>query len=452
MAQYVVPLDTIDGYKRYEIMMLASGKDGKVTTAFNPMPVEVRVADGGAGDAFGRLRVAESYTLGDYKHIYGIDTNNFIDLKVNGGNITFQANKSCVRLSTSTGSTSRAVHQTKMYHNYMPGKSQYIKTTVNFYAAVANTVKRTGYFDDLNGIFLQQDGDGTLSFIIRTNTSGTASDARKVTQANWNIDKCDGNGPSGFSLDITKTQIVFMDFQWLGVGRVRCGFVHNGRIVVAHEFYNDNNLATVYMANPNLPVRCEIANTATSAGGYFDQICSSVVSEGGYSESGLDWGLDGGNVAESISTTADTPIIAIRLKNSFNSYPNRVIVRMQEIGVYAETSPVIWKLIKLPGLSSITLSGPTWTSVGDNSAVEYSLLGTAISGGEVLVSGFAGASSPGASTKGMGSGSNFDPTSAKKNFIAQNMDSTDSEIYVLTAKAIGATAQAWANIQWREIV
>lgn len=451
MAQYIVPLDIQDGNQRYEVMMLSSGKDGNVTTVHNPMPVEVRVADGAAGDAFGRLRVSEAFTLGDYKHVYGIDTGNFNDLKVDGGDIVFQANKACARLSTSTGSTSRAVHQTKMYHNYMPGKSQLIKSTVNFYSAVANTVKRTGYFDDLNGVFFQQDGDGTLSFVIRTNTSGTASDARKVTQANWNIDKCNGTGPSGLTLDITKTQIVFFDFQWLGVGRVRCGFVHNGRTIVAHEFYNSNVLDVVYMSNPNLPVRCEIANTGTSVGGYFDQICASVVSEGGYVESGRDWALDGGITAETVTTSADMPIIAIRLKNTFNGYPNRAIVRMQEIGLYAETNPIIWKLIRLPGLSSITLSSPTWTSVSDTSTVEYSLLATAISGGDVLISGFAGASSPGGSNKGMGSGSNFNPTTAKKNFISQSIDSSDSEIYVLTARAIGANAQAWANIQWREI-
>lgn len=450
MAQYVVPLDTIDGYKRYEIMMLASGKDGKVTTSYNPLPTAITRVDGAAADAFGRLRVSSEFTLGDYKHTYGIDPN-FVDSLTNGGTVTHQSNQACARLATTSNSSSRAIHQTKLYHNYMPGKSQFIKSTVNFYAAVPNVTKRTGYFDDLDGIYFQQEGDGTLSFVIRTNVSGTPSDARKVTQANWNIDKCDGTGVSGFTLDITKTQIVFIDFQWLGVGRVRCGFVHNGQIVVAHEFYNSNVLTTVYMSNPNLPVRCEIQNVGTTTGGYFDQICSSVVSEGGYVETGIDWALDGGVVAQSVPTTEDYPIIALRLKNTFRSYTNRVVVRMGNIGLYAETNAVIWKLIKLPGLSSITLSGATWTSVDDDSAVEYSLLGTAITGGDTIDAGFVGASSPGGSNKGMGSASLTDPSSAKKNYIVQNMAANDSEIYVLTGKAIGAAANVWATLQWREI-
>ena len=431
--------------------MIASDKSGTLVTEDTPFPTSFSNITGPASDAFGRLRTSEAFTLGDHKHIYGLNTNSFNDLTVNGGAVTYRTNEASVRLSTTTQSGSRTVHQTKIYHNYMPGKSQLIKSTANFYAAVPNVTKRTGYFDDYNGIFFQQEGDGTLSFVIRTNLTGTPSDARKITQANWNKDKCDGTGNTGYNIDITKTFIFFTDFQWLGVGRVRCGFVHNGQTIVAHEFYNDNVLPTVYMSNPNLPVRCEIVNTAASAGGYFDQICASVVSEGGYAESGIDWSLDGGIVAKSVLTTGDLPLIAIRLKNSFKSLPNRVYVRMQNLSVYAESNAVIWKLVKLPNLAAITLSSPTWSSLSNDSAVEYSLLGTAYSGGDTLISGFAGASSPGGSTKGMGSTSESNPTSSKRNFIAQNIASDDSEIYVLAARAIGATASVWAAMQWREI-
>ncbi|NBP16069.1 hypothetical protein EBU95_17040, partial [bacterium] len=230
-----------------------------VTGTFNTTitgTITTTVVDG-AADAFGRLRVSEAFTLGDYKHTYGIDPN-FRDTLSNGGTVTHITNQAAARLATSNNASSRAVHQTKQYHNYMPGKSQLIKSTINFYSATANVTKRTGYYDDLNGIYFEQIGSGELAFVIRTDTSGTASDARRAIQSSWNKDKCDGTGASGFNLDITKTQIFWIDFQWLGVGRVRCGFVHNGVMIVAHEFYNSNNLPVVYMSNPNLPVRCEI--------------------------------------------------------------------------------------------------------------------------------------------------------------------------------------------------
>jgi hypothetical protein len=422
---------------------------GNVNAVFTGT-VTTTVVDG-QQDAFGRLRVSEAFTLGDYKHTYGIDPN-FRDTLTNGGTVTHIANQACARLATTSNTSSRAIHQTKMYHNYMPGKSQLIKTTINFYAATTNVTKRTGYYDDLNGIYFEQNGAGVLSFVIRTNTSGTASDTRRITQADWNKDKCDGTGASGFNLDITKTQIVFIDFQWLGVGRVRCGFVHDGQMIVAHEFYNSNNLPVVYMANPNLPIRCEILNTGTTAGGYFDQICSTVVSEGGYMESGIDFSADTGQTSQSITLANGMyPIMAIRLKNSFRSYPNRVVVRSGNINIYAEEYPAYWALYKLDALANITLSDPTWTSADADSAVEYTLLATAFTGGDRIDGGLVGTTSPGGSAKGTGTAPVNQPSNAKKNFIAQNLDSTDSEIYVVCGKAIGGTTKLWVDFQWREI-
>lgn len=405
----------------------------------------------GAVDAFGRLRVSEGFTLGDYKHTYGIDPN-FRDTLSNGGTVTHNTNQAAARLATSNNVNSRAIHQTKMYHNYMPGKSQLIESTINFYAAAANVTKRTGYYDDLNGIYFEQIGTGELAFVIRTDTSGTPSDARRVPQASWNIDRCDGTGPSGFNLDITKTQIFWTDFQWLGVGRVRCGFIHNGETIIAHEFYNSNVLPVVYMSNPNLPIRCEIFNTGVTAGGFFDQICSTVISEGGYAESGIDFSVNSGVTGQAVTLANGVyPILAWRLKNNFRGYPNRVIVRPGNMNVYAEDRPAYWTLIKLRGLADITLANATWSSADADSAVEYNLTATAITNGDRMDGGIVGTTSPGGSAKGTGTAPINAPSTAKKNFIAQNQDSTDSEIYVLCAQAIGGTTTIWCDVQWREI-
>jgi len=424
--------------------------DGSSVSDTNRFPVSMTPSTGGA-DAFGRLRTSEAFTLGDYKHTYGLDTN-FVNTVGNGGTITHVTNQSSARLSTTSNPASYAIHQTKQYHNYMPGKSQLIKSTINFYSPIPNVTKRTGYFDDRNGIFFEQSGDGTLSFVIRTDTTGTPSDARRVTQAQWNIDTCkttltgtstDGtnNGIAGsWNLDITKTQIFFIDFQWLGVGRVRCGFVHNGNMIVAHEFYNSNYLPVVY-----------IRNTGITGGGSFDQICSTVVSEGGYAESGVDWAVDGGTTGQNVPLDGNYPIIALRLKSSFKGYPNRAMVKMGNVTLYAEQNPIIWKVIKIPNIAALTLSSPTWTSVSSESAVEYTILGTAVSGGDVLDNGFVGTSSPGGSAKGTGTNATNNPSVAKRNFISQNFDSTDSEIYVICAQSIGAAADVWCGVQWREI-
>jgi hypothetical protein len=396
-------------------------------------------------DAFGRGRVSMPYTLGDYKHLYGLDPN-FIDYVVNGGTVAFQQNQACARLTTSSNSSSRVVHQTKFYHHYMPGKSQVILSSFNFYAATANVTKRTGYYDDDNGIFLEQAGDGTLTWVIRSYVTG-ATQERRFTQSQWNQDKCDGTGPSGFNIDITKTQLIWIDFQWLGVGRVRCGFVHDGEYVFAHEFNNSNNLATVYISNPNLPVRCEIVNVGTTTGAYFDQICSTVMSEGGYVEAGQDWAVS--NTPRLLTSGQTLPIMAIRLKNTFRTYRNRMIVRVGNLNMFSDGENIKWRLIKLPDSSQLTET--TWISVDDDSGVEYNVDCTAFTDGDEIDNGWVGASTQGSQKAGGSPGSNL-PSSAKKNYIVQNYDSTNSEIYVVVASNLGAqSTNVGVGMQWREI-
>lgn len=416
----------------------------------------IRYDDSANLDAFGRLRISDAYTLGDYKHLYGLDPN-FRDTITNGGTVTFQNQQACARLTTSNNASSSVIHQTKMYHQYQPGKSQVFKSTFNFYSNTINVVKRTGYFDSNNGIYLEQSANGALSFTIRTDTSGTPSDARRVYQSEWNKNTCNTSisGPSGngsFDLDITKTQIFFTDFQWLGVGRVRCGFVHDGKIIVAHEFYNSNVLPTVYMSNPNLPIRCEIFNTGATNGGFMDQICSTVLSEGGYVEAGQDWHVSTGNTKITVTGEGNTvPIMAIRLKNSFNGYKNRAIVRMGDINLYAETNPGLWELRKLDNSSYLTFANNTWTSVHPNSVVEFNTTGLTINDGEAISGGFVGTTSPGGSAKGFGLSSTTQPTSAKKNYIAQNYDSSNSEIFVVTLTPLTSPVDVWCTVSWREI-
>ncbi len=401
----------------------------------------------GQTDAFGRIRMSSPFTLGDYKHLYGLDPM-FIDYAVNGATVAFQANKACARLATSNNPSSRVVHQTKFYHHYMPGKSQQILSSINFYTAVPNVTKRTGYYDDSNGIYFEQAGDGTLSWVIRSYTSGAPQEVRKI-QSEWNIDTCNGQGGSLFDLDITKTQLAFIEFQWLGVGSVTVGFVHDGAFIPCHIFHHSNELPTVYMSNPNLPVRCEILNTGATDGGYFDQICSTVISEGGYVEAGQDWSVSSPE-ARTMNDGTTVPIIAIRLKNTFRGYLNRMIVRMGNVNVFATQENMEWKLIKLPNIGALTTS-TNWVPVNDGSGVEYNVGATAFTGGEQIDGGYISATTQG-SQKSAGAPPSNLPSSAKKNYIVQNYDSTDSEIYVIVVTNIGsADGTARVSLQWREI-
>lgn len=403
-------------------------------------------------DAFGRLRTSDTYTLGDYKHRYSIDPD-FIDVKVGtGASISFDRNKAAAVLQSGTSTNGYSIHQTKRYHHYMPGKSQLIFNSFNFGSPQQNVIKRVGYFNDNNGIFLEQDASGVLNFVIRSQT-GIGQSERRVPQSEWNKDKLDGTGVSGFDLDITKTQLNFIDFEWLGVGRVRCGFSLDGKNIIAHEFYNSNHLETVYMSNPNLPVRAEIRNVGSQvgAGGSFSHICATVMSEGGYNEVGREFSHT--TPLRSVGIGSTVPIIAIRLKNSFKGYANRSIVRLEDIQVFSSGSNVKYEVVKIRNFQGFTATG-TWVSENEESVVEYNQTASGITTAvfEDFMGGYAAGDSQNETKPSANSSSiQLGPTS-RKNFLAQNYDSTDSEIFSVRVTNIGGfTANVGVSLRWREI-
>lgn len=274
---------------------------------------------GSTVDSFGRLRVSQPYTLFDGQARYANDTA-FDTLTATSGTATYNSNQSSTSLNVTTASGSRVVRQTFRSLPYQPGKSMLLLATFVMNTGKANLTQRVGLFDDNNGVFFSQDGT-TLNMNIRSNTSGTPT-LTTVAQSSWNGDKLNGTGPSGLTLDVTKTNIFFMDLEWLGVGIVRTGFVINGAYVICNTFYNANTTkTTVYMTTATLPVRYEIVNTGvTASSSSMTQICASVMSEGGYEEaSQIYWarmsGTSGalGNVPV---TNVFVPLVTIRLNSS----------------------------------------------------------------------------------------------------------------------------------------
>lgn len=424
-------------------------------TVTNETPISVKADLEYYEDAFGRLSVSEPFSLGDYKHVY-LNDNTYLNYTENGGSINYNQNESLVILALDGTASSRAVHQTRIYHHYMPGKGQKILSSFVFGPAQAGVTKRTGYFDDREGIFLQMDGSGVLSWVIRSAISGTPGTVlESATRNNW-YDPCDGSGPSGINLDFTKTQLLWIDFQWLGVGTVRCGFVHSRRIVVSHVFYHSNVITTPYIQNPSLPVRCEASCVSAGSIGSMKQVCNTILSEGGYAESGFDFSVNSGYLGRDCDVGGTRyPLLAIRLKNSFKGLPNRVMVRLTNFTVYNENHGVLWELWRLDS-SSLLTGLVTWADVNsDISAVEYSIHPPAISITNAAVQLSSGFSPAGNSNAGNNAVNIADPSKARKVVLAQNFDSSDSQVFVVVAIPVGTgsnfNANCFASIQWREI-
>jgi len=344
-----------------------------VATTANPIPVSI----GGTNvDAFGRLRVSEPYTLFDSQNRYAAD--NQFDVSTTGtGTTSFLSNEAAVKMEVTAGGVGSVIRQSYRSFPYQPGKGLLVLATfVMDSNASTSLTQRVGYYNTDNGVFFQR-VDGVYSFVLRSSsipTPGTPSDVRSVPQSSWNGDKLDGTGLSGYTLDPSKAQILWMDFEWLGVGSVRCGFIINGEYIVCHTFNNANEITSVYMTTAILPMRYEISSSAALAAS-MKAICCSVVSEGGYEQ------YSPGHVARrttALATIGTTflPLVSIRLSSSALG----AVVLPQRVQVLPTTSQNYEvALVKNP-----TLTGASWVSVPTDSNVQYDVSATAVTGGTIV--------------------------------------------------------------------
>jgi hypothetical protein len=337
-----------------------------------------------AFDAFGRMRISSPLTLFDSSHRYA-DNGLWSTASGVSGSGSFNQNQGLVDLTVTNASGSFVTRETTKVFAYQPGKSLLTLNTFVMSPAKTGLRQRVGYFGADNGMYLELDGS-TLSFVERSLVNGSPATEIRVSKANWNGDKLDGTGASGFTLDITKAQILWMDIEWLGLGSVRMGFVINGQFILCHTFHHANIITSTYITTASLPLRYEIANTAATIGSStLKQICSSVISEGGYELRGLQQAVSQDvNAPYELITTVNTdyPVITIKLKSTRLD----AIVILTALSILPTTTGNFkWKII-----ANGTTSGGSgdWISAGANSAVEYKKDATTISGGRILAAGF----------------------------------------------------------------
>lgn len=348
---------------------------GQLMANTSTLPISI---DGTNTDAFGRLRVSQPYTLFDSQSRYAAD-NQFSTSTSGTGSTTYNSNQSSVSMAVTGGGVGSVVRQSYRSMLYQPGKGLLVLATFQMdNGTSANLNQKVGYFNTQNGVFFQRTG-GVNSFVLRSYITGSVSDARFANQADWNGDKLDGTGESGLTLDLTHPQILWMDFEWLGVGSVRCGFIINGQYIVCHTFNTANVYGTtVYMTTAILPVRYEITTTTSAVAATLTQICSSVVSEGGFEATSIEHVARRTSVFTNIDTAANFyPIVSIRLASSALGavvLPNRIQFQPTTLQNYEIA------LIKNP-----TLTGASWTAMPDDANVEYDVTATAISSAGTVV-------------------------------------------------------------------
>lgn len=355
---------------------------------------QMAFADGPALDAFGRLRISESVQLLGAAQEYTFHPLTWDHYTVTGGTATYSTSTSSTILRTNAATSgARAIRQTKTYYRYNPGKSQLIKMTGTLQksGALADAAySAVGYYDDDNGVFFRSKVAGTY-VVSRTNASGSVVE-NEVVQSSWNLDKMDGAGSSGITVDWSKEQIFVIDLQWLGVGRVRFGLFIDSSIIYVHEMLHANASTAAYMRTANLPARYEVFNSGGAGADIsLEAICVSIESESGVLEDNyLPFAFPIYLTAMTLDTTL-RPVVTVRLRDTFNGLTVRGHSHLDTFATRAATNDVYWEL---RFNQTVTVLGSTVLTNVDatNSITEYdTYTGAAntVSGGTLIAAGFA---------------------------------------------------------------
>jgi len=334
-------------------------------------------------DAFNRLRISSPQTVFDSKQIYDNQPLFWDDSQVSGSGTTSTHSTltASTTLSVSNLTAGKRIRQTFRSFNYQTGKSQLVLLTGIIENPATGITRRIGQFNDDNG-YMVLSTPTSLAVGIRSKTSGFVDD-NIVEQADWNLDTLDGTGASGITLDASKTQIFFFDYQWLGVGAVRFGVVIEGVSIYIHQFNHANILTNVYTSTPNLPLRYEIENDGTGAVAELKQICSTVITEGGRQDTGVIRGLNRDNTTLTTGNNLNTyGLIGVRLKTA---YLGAFVRYLDHQIICNSTAEYAWYVILKP---TITGTAPTWNALA-NSSLEfaYPTNATTFTGGTIIASG-----------------------------------------------------------------
>jgi hypothetical protein len=386
---------------------------------------------------FGRTKVSEPFTVFDSQHRYK-PSGDYSDVTAGTATVTYNANQSMELLNVGTASGDKVERESKRVFPYQPGKSLQVLQTFCFSPAKNNLRQRAGYYSRTNGFYLELDGN-QLSFVERSYVTGSLVETR-VLQSDWNIDKLDGTGPSDITLDISKAQILFSEYEWLGVGSVRLGFAIDGYFIVAHQFNHANYLTTPYMTTASLPVRYEIENTGTtSTASSLGQICTTVISNGGYTRRTESW-VASRNATVNVSSSF-YPLVSIRLASG----------RTDSVVIPAGGSilPVAQGIYEWAFIKNATITGGTWVNhTPSNGNVDYNISATSMADGVQVAQGFIDSDKQGGSVLNIGDGfQRFDLQLGRT-----NSNTPVSDTITLALRSLGGTQSGIGSISWVDLL
>jgi len=397
----------------------------------------VKYSDSTNLDAFGRLRTSNVTSLLEYKHVY--DKLPLVINEVTAGTATsvFDNPNSQVVMAVSTNND-YVIRKGVARGIYQPGKGQIFEASFGNFQLQTNVIKRVGYFTTsmaapydtiVDGFFLESNGQtNIISFQIWQSGTTTFS----ATSTSWLTTDYDVT-----NIDWSKTQLMFVDFQWLGVGRVRFGVVINGQFKLFATSTGTNNLNNVYMKAPNQPVRYEIRSVSGGAAGSFNMICSQISLEGTINSLQKSSSVAAFTAQTKTTAYVTYPILGYRLNSNYEG-ANITLSDVQTLNI---TNPSKADYVVTVQYNPTLSSSASWSNI-TNTPIQYSLSTgqTIITEGHIM-----------ATFLGSGTGVQVDSFEFKDNMIKPGLkvNGTPDEIWIcVKSSAANQDYRALINLSY----
>ena len=366
------------------------------------------------------------------------DEDIFDELITGTASATHEPYLGMVKLEVGGDAGDEVIRQTNRVQRYIPGRQAEVAMSMIFGTPTTGVRRRFGLFDELNGFFFEDSGDGTYRCTLRRNTAGGIVE-ESFARDEWNVDPLDGTGPSGITADPTAIQHMTIEFEWYGAGMVEWNFVIDNNKYPIHRIYHANTHDHPWAAKAALPIRIELTNVAGTAGTHtFYQGSHSMTVEAITELLGRQNSVSNAITGKTL-TTANTfyPLVAIRLKSdSLDS----VVLPDEFSGATLDNTNIFVRAIENP-----TITGGTWVSMGDDSAVEYNLTATGFTGGSILNTTYI-------SSGNMGQVGKFPNRSITQlSRITTTTLGDTSGIFLLAIASVGANKKGWASLGWIEV-
>jgi len=363
---------------------------------------------------------------------------NWDEQVIGTGSVTHVPEYGMVEFEVGGTAGDEVIRQTKRVHRYIPGRSAEVAMTVIFGAPTTGIRKRIGLFDETDGAYFEDGGDGTYYVATRRKDGASFIDTR-VARDNWNYDKLDGTGPSGITADPTAIQHIIIEYEWYGAGQVEFKYVIGNNSFPVHRFNHANRQAYPWSSNASLPVRCELTNVAGTAGTHtFYQGSHSFATEGTTTLLGRQSSISTAITGKTL-TTANTfyPMVAIRLKTTAL---NSVVLPDAFSAATLDNSNVFVRV-----LEGAIVTGGTWVSYSDDSPIEYNITATGVTNGIPVETVYVSAT---------GQGTVFKFNDRAITQIDRTTTTTlgdTSDTFVIAMAAVNANKSGFASLGWIEV-